>query len=1518
MATGKNGREVGRVSIRVLPNMDNFRRLAEKQISNTKPLSVDVEADMNHFERDMERKTRKRSTTVNVVADTKRFYNHLKKATSLAPSVKVAVEAVPTNFKVPEVPDLQLKINDSAALKQLSQFSNKLVKESRKWQVNAPSLGVTGKAPNVPKTSVNQVFSEDDFLKPLAIIKQIHAELGKRARARVLDDLNRGLDFVTSKAGDARNAFREVYADKFKPRFVDPFTAPFAKGAANARRFMRDVRQEFNEGVADMRDGLKDLAQRQKDTVTRQKVRVVSSVQSAGANKELKARKPDLSGYQEELEALKKVFKARQRQFMLENQGKKNQAVGYHREITEVEKLLERTKKLRDNDIIGRKAVKDAVAGIKDIDKRIVDMHHKMALGEITEVKLKKGRKQDPNAIIDVEKLRVFEKEYSTAFSRISQKARGEFNRINNAMAEVHGRARQLQQLTAKAGSKVAAPVKSATTKVKSGVSTQVNKIKDVWDSSTSKRYRKAWAQVGRDTGKNLKSGFANGLKSSWKYLNDTDGAIRKMRGRLDGLRATKDVFNFKGLRKALGFADKSTQKYAKRTVMGLTRIGWIATAVGAIAAPAIGLVGGALAALPALGVAGVAAISLVALGMDGIKEAAQAAAPEFNNLKDSISQIYADGLVSQFEQLGGVIAKTQPAMENVARATMVAGQGFTNAVSSGRGVDLINKSLNNTAGLFESIQPFTQGFTMGLLEMAGAGSETFDGLADSLNNFGTDFETSMRDMAESGVLQDAITATFDILGSMGSNLGSILAAGMEQLPNMVGPLTTLLDGLGSGLVGLMPVLTTMTNGVAETLGTLFAELGNVGTAIAPGFEAGFMGLSDIAVGFITGISSVLQSVAPMFNGLMQGLAPHMESIGGSLASFGDGFATAFEPFAGPLGQHVQSIADAIGGPLAAGFERLSELGPVFGEGLGEALTNAAPGVTSLVEALAPLIEGNMDIIAGFLEGFIQTLPAIGEGVGLVAGAIAGLLAHPLTQTLMEWVQNALAFLAPMAGWVAGFAMLIPWIMRAVAVFKVMMNTIQAVRIAFGLLKIVMMANPMVALVAVIMLVVGALVHFFTNTEKGREIWDKFTSFLSSAWETASTAVTNGIQAIKDWWNETVEDIKTRWQETTDRIQELFTVVQEAIRSKIDDIKEAWNNGLQAIKDAITSVNLVESGKALIRGFIDGIKSMISAVGDAAKAVVDKAREFFPFSPAKRGPFAGKGWVLYSGRSIGQAFAQGMLDERSTVAAAAKSLTKAAAVPFDGNLGNTIEHQKRKAIRDEVLEKNAEKIAKAREEEAEAEKKAAERIAEIRKSNSKQASKEKQIAKVRADLAKKNAERQKELHESLEAPDYSQINRSFEEYWIGGIKDLFKSALMNAVDDFGLVAKTKGAVKESVAAARKVFGNHPIFDKALATVNSDSFEWAVKNSIEESGLAEVPVNLVISNLDQFKSDLGMGDGVLSRAIDEAMKYDPANTDSKRYKESQEKTEVHYHVADMNEAIRLENLRERKQMMKMKK
>ena len=47
---------------------------------------------------------------------------------------------------------------------------------------------------------------------------------------------------------------------------------------------------------------------------------------------------------------------------------------------------------------------------------------------------------------------------------------------------------------------------------------------------------------------------------------------------------------------------------------------------------------------------------------------------------------------------------------------------------------------------------------------------------------------------------------------------------------------------------------------------------------------------------------------------------------------------------------------------------------------------------------------------------------------------------------------------------------------------------------------------------------------------------------------------------------------------------------------------------------------LVDSGKALIQGFINGMKSMVKPIEDAAKWVVGKVNDFVPWSPVKKGP----------------------------------------------------------------------------------------------------------------------------------------------------------------------------------------------------------------------------------------------------------------------------------------------------------
>ena len=93
---------------------------------------------------------------------------------------------------------------------------------------------------------------------------------------------------------------------------------------------------------------------------------------------------------------------------------------------------------------------------------------------------------------------------------------------------------------------------------------------------------------------------------------------------------------------------------------------------------------------------------------------------------------------------------------------------------------------------------------------------------------------------------------------------------------------------------------------------------------------------------------------------------------------------------------------------------------------------------------------------------------------------------------------------------------------------------------------------------------------------------------------------------------------------------------------------------------------LVASGRALIQGFISGITSMIGSVVSAVSSVVGAARRLFPFSPAKEGPFSGKGWVLYSGRSIGSAFAQGIKDTTPDAVRASAGLMGATASNLQG------------------------------------------------------------------------------------------------------------------------------------------------------------------------------------------------------------------------------------------------------------
>jgi len=128
--------------------------------------------------------------------------------------------------------------------------------------------------------------------------------------------------------------------------------------------------------------------------------------------------------------------------------------------------------------------------------------------------------------------------------------------------------------------------------------------------------------------------------------------------------------------------------------------------------------------------------------------------------------------------------------------------------------------------------------------------------------------------------------------------------------------------------------------------------------------------------------------------------------------------------------------------------------------------------------------------------------------------------------------------------------------------------------------------------------------------------------------------------------------------------------VVTAVRNKLDAavslVRSLPGRALSALGKI--GAKLKGAGRKLIQGFVNGITDKIGAVGDAVGRVVQKARDLLPFSPAKEGPFSGKGYTLYSGQALAGDFAAGIRKKAGTVRNAVGDLMDGAQGGLSANL----------------------------------------------------------------------------------------------------------------------------------------------------------------------------------------------------------------------------------------------------------
>lgn len=259
----------------------------------------------------------------------------------------------------------------------------------------------------------------------------------------------------------------------------------------------------------------------------------------------------------------------------------------------------------------------------------------------------------------------------------------------------------------------------------------------------------------------------------------------------------------------------------------------------------------------------------------------------------------------------------------------------------------------------------------------------------------------------------------------------------------------------------------------------------------------------------------------------------------------------------------------------------------------------------------------------------------------------------PLVTTALQWFVDNKDTLVPVLTGIAAAFVAMSVVSTISAGVTALQAAFEAVVPAIVAFNAALAANPILGVIVVLATLVAGLIYFFTQTEEGQQIWSNFTTFLGNAATTIQSALSQAAAFIQSAWstlqsfmNGIPEKIKGAFSSLPSSLSSIFNSVKQGIQSKFEEAVNFVRNIPGQIKGIFSGAGswLFESGASIINGLKNGINSAFNSAKKAVQDGLATLRSYFPFSPAKRGPFSGHGYTTYSGRAIMRDLGKGMTD----------------------------------------------------------------------------------------------------------------------------------------------------------------------------------------------------------------------------------------------------------------------------------
>lgn len=544
-------------------------------------------------------------------------------------------------------------------------------------------------------------------------------------------------------------------------------------------------------------------------------------------------------------------------------------------------------------------------------------------------------------------------------------------------------------------------------------------------------------------------------------------------------------------------------------------------------------------------------------------------------------------------------------AMENVKNRVAKAVQKVIDAV----GVENIAGAINRFSSQFGKVGDAAAGMVTDVKKKFSEAGKWITGLYDKLDKTGaiTRFKDTISTAFESA--RSRVTEAVDRIAGSFKGLvpdGAIVSA-IEDVLKYVGTVfSDFADWVADTVEWWSKFIAALKDTgavqqLAGALGSLFDAIGDVADA--------FRGAGDMAESAAgrfdsaKGSAELLGAVIKVAADLVQKMADQLKRVAEWVKKFTDTLSDsgALDTWMEALERIFSALGDALGSLKRLG--KALDGGKKSAEGAGDGLDTAAAaakGFAAYIGAVANVVE----TVAGVLDGIASAAGKLADGIDWlnekfpILGQVIGFLLDPMG-SLADMAGSLFSFFSGDAG--------------ATAVNDFTATFVEPVKAKLDEIGQWFQSLPQKAMDAGSQFLTG--LGQWLQSLPGR-IWQWLTGAISSvqAWGGQMGA------GARNAGNQFLQGITGTLQSLPGRIQSLFSNAG------------SW---------------LLSSGRSIMDGLAQGIRNGISAAVDAASNAMEAISKLFPHSPAKEGPFSGHGWTLYSGQSIIDGLAEGMLQRRA-------------------------------------------------------------------------------------------------------------------------------------------------------------------------------------------------------------------------------------------------------------------------------